>query len=589
MNPRLSHLGGLILGRLRAHRMKVALALLSLLGATAMDLLAPWPLKLVIDYVLLAKPLPASLSWLKCLLGAGPVVALLVLSASIAVIALASGGFAYLQTYLSAGVGHAITDAVRRELFAHVQRLSLAFHARSQSGELLTRVGADASMIRDAFADWAIKAIADCTIVLGVLAVMLALNWQLALAAFVTLPALAFAIMLLNKRIKLSARKQRKHEGRALSRLNEVLSTIALVKAFGRESHEETRFALESAQSLEAGMENARMTAAVSRAVAVLTALATAATVLFGAWLALRNRLTPGDLLIFVAYVQGLFRPIRELCKLSAKFSRARASMERIEELLRVAPDAPERPDAIEARALRGDLEFDGVRFGYRAEPAVLRNVSLRLRAGEHVAITGSSGAGKSTLVSLLLRLYEPQQGSIRIDGRDLRDYTRLSLRREIGIVLQDTVLVGASVRENIAYGTPEASNAEIEAAARAARAHEFILQLPDGYDTVVGERGGSLSGGQRQRICLARALIKQPSILVLDEPTSAVDAESALLIEQSFRTLFGGKTLIVIGHQFHALHEFDRVLTLHDGVLSESVNSAHSTGIAPRALKSRA
>jgi len=555
---------------LRARKWSVALALSSLLGVTAMELLSPWPLKIVIDYILLAKPLPAGWSWLEGLLAGGPLAALTLISGAIAVIALLSGAFAYLQSYLSARIGHELVYVLRRELFSHLQQLSLSFHNRARSGELLTKVASDTNLIRDVFADWAINFAAQFLMLVGVLAVMLMLNWQLAVVVLATLPLLFGTLFYLNRQIRLSARSQRQQEGKVISRINEILSSIALVQAFGREDYEQERFALDSAQSLEAGLKNARIAAAVSKAIGLATALGTAGTVFFGAWLALEGRLTPGDLLIFVAYVNGLYKPIKNLGKIWAKFSRARASAERVSEILAIEPDIRDLPGAIEATGFKGEIVFDCVTFGYDKENPVLDEISLHVRPGERVAFIGASGAGKSTLVSLLLRLYEPQRGTIRIDGRDLAAYTRESLRREIGIVLQDTVLFGASIRENIAYGKLDATPEEIEQAARAAQADEFIARLTDGYEALVGERGCTLSGGQRQRLCLARALIKRPSILILDEPTSAVDPESAALVDRALAGIHRGKTLLVIGHQFSSFANFDRVLMLKGGKLVE-------------------
>jgi ATP-binding cassette, subfamily B, bacterial len=560
----------IVLSDLRARKWSIAFAFLSLLGATAMALLSPWPIKIVIDYILLAQPLPTTMAWLQPLFASGTTVALVVVSCSIAVIALLSGSFAYLQTYLSAKVGYEMVYTLRRELFSHLQQLSLSFHNRSRSGELLNKVASDTNLIRDVFADWAIHFTAQMFMLIGVLAIMLAMNWQLALVVVATLPLLFAALYFLTRQIRLSARTQRKQEGKVVSRLSEVLSSIALVQAFGRESFEHERFSAESALSLEAGLKNARSAAAVSKAIGLSTALGTASTVLAGGWLALKGQITPGDLLVFVAYVNGLYRPIKDLGKIWAKFSRARVSAERVSEVFDIEPDIRDAPDAIEAMNLRGEIDFDHVTFGYEDSAPILDDVSLHIRSGERVALIGASGAGKSTLVSLLLRLYEPQAGAIRIDGRHLAAFTRESLRREIGIVLQDTILFGASIRENIAYGKPDATLEEIERAARAAHAHEFIMQIDDDYDSLVGERGCLLSGGQRQRICLARALIKRPSILILDEPTSAVDPESAAAIDLALNEMHAGKTQLVIGHQFSTFAKFDRVLVLKGGKLIE-------------------
>jgi len=571
------------LGRqLRARWRTMAVAFGSLGGAIAMDLAAPWPVKIVVDHVLLAKPLPDGLAFLAPLLAAGPTATLVAMAGAIAGIALLSGAFAYLQTFLSARVGHELVYALRRELFDHLQRLSLAFHRRNRSGELMTKVASDTTILRDALSDWAVKAIAEVLLLAGVLTIMFVLEWRLALVVTATLPILFGLLAYLNRKIRLSAREQRRTEGRIVSRLNDVLSSIALVQAFGREDYERARFEIDSAQSLEAGIVSSRTSAAVSKAVGAVSALGLAGTVLAGGLLAVDGAITPGELLIFVAYVNSLYKPVRDLGKLWAKFSRARVSAERIGELLDREPEIRDAPDAIAATRLDGEIVFDRVSFAYDGGAPVLRDVSFRLRPGEHVALIGPSGSGKSTLVNLLLRLYEPQSGAVRIDGRAVQAYTRESLRSRIGIVLQDTVLAGATVRENIGYGRPGATDVEIETAARQASAHGFIETLPNGYDAVVGERGCVLSGGQRQRICLARTLIKQPDILVLDEATSAVDAFTAAAIQQAVGSLHAGRTTLVIGHKFPSFAAFDRVLELRDGAILDVTGAARAATARP-------
>jgi ABC-type multidrug transport system fused ATPase/permease subunit len=385
-----------------------------------------------------------------------------------------------------------------------------------------------------------------------------------------SLPVLFVVLERLSRKIKASVSKQRKQEGKIASRMNEVLGAIGMVQAFARQEFEENRFALESAQNLAEGINTARTTAAVTRMIELVCAFSTAATILVGSWQAFKGYMTPGDLLIFVSYLRTLYKPIRDLGKTSIKLARATVCANRIEEVLAIQPEIQDREGAIVVANLKGDIVFRNVSFGYDERHRVLDDVSFHILRGQRVALVGASGAGKSSLVSLILRLYEPQQGSILIDGVDVSDYQRESLRREIGIVLQDTVLFGASVRENISYGKPDASMEEIEAAARQAHAHEFIMAFPEGYDTHVGERGCTLSGGQRQRLCLARALVKKPSILILDEPTSAVDAASASLIRDAIRHYQAGKTVLVISHQLSAADEFDQILTIRNGKVFE-------------------
>jgi ABC-type multidrug transport system fused ATPase/permease subunit len=556
----------LITDCLREQRVSLLLAALALLGVVLCDLLVPWPMKLIFDHILLAKPLPPSQRLLQPLLDLGAWPALVVCAVAIAAIALASGALSYLELYTSARVGHRITWRLRGELFAHLQRLSLAHHRASRVGELITKVAGDTNLLRDMFSDWLLTLVRHVATLLAMLAVMFWLNAWLALAVAATLPPLLAVIYVLNRRVKSAARAQRKYEGRMASRLNEVLSQIALVQAFGRHEAEEERFRREIAANYESGMRSARVNGAIVRAIAVLTALGTATTVLLGAHEVLGGRLTPGELLVFVTYVTALYKPVRDLARLTGKFSRASISAERVAQILDIAPDAEDAPDAIELTQTLGEITFEDVSFAYQPGKPVLDHLNLRIAPGERVALTGASGAGKSTLLNLLLRLAEPTAGRILVDGVDIRRYTRASLRRALGVVPQEPMLFAVSVRENIAYGRPEASMEEVEAAARAARAHEFIIDLPEGYDTELGERASNLSGGQRQRLCLARALVKQPAILLMDEPTAAVDPRSARLIHEAVARVHRDRTLLLITHDTASLVGYDRVLTLEQG-----------------------
>lgn len=559
---------------LKEQRTSVMLAVLGMLGVVLCELIAPWPLKLIFDHVLLQRPWPASLAWLGDPLMRGPWPALFGAAAAMALVALASGALSYLQIYTSARIGHRITLVLRGELFAHLQRLSLARHHALQSGELITKVAGDTNLLRDMYGEWALTLVRQALTVVAMLGVMVWLNWHLALVVAITLPPLLAVIYGLNRKVKSTVRQQRKHEGRMTSRLNEVLSSMALVQAFGRESFEENRFRREIEANYDSGMRATRSAGAIARAIAVVSAVGTAITVLVGAREVLQGRLSPGELLVFMAYVASLYKPVRDLGRLSSKFSRASVSAQRVDEVLELERDADDAPDAQPLLEPRGDIECRNVSFGYGDKP-VLDALNLHIRAGERVALVGASGAGKSTLVNLLLRLYEPQHGAILVDGQDVCRYTRESLRQSIGIVLQDSMLFAVSVRENIAYGWPDAPLHAIEEAARAAHAHDFIMALPQGYDTVLGERGATLSGGQRQRLCLARALVKRPAILVMDEPTSAVDPASARLIHEAVMRVHEGRTLIVIAHDLQDMAMYDRVLVLDGGRVVEQGSHA--------------
>jgi ATP-binding cassette, subfamily B, bacterial len=564
------HVREIVTAHLWEMRRSLATALLCILGFTLTELLAPWPLKIIFDYVLLDKPLPTSLAWLGGLMAQGKTVAVVVVSLGIVLIAGGRSLFDYFQLYQTSRVGHQMVHILRRELFSHLQGLSLYFHNRARSGELLNRVTNETEVLKDTFAESVMTASSQLLTVVGMFVIMFLLNWKLSLVAMATFPILFYALASVYRRLKVTARKQREREGVIAARLNEVLTSVPLVKAYGRESYEQERFDAESAITLEQGIEAERLAAVAMRSLELIKAAGLWATVLFGALLALGGEMTPGDVLIFTAYLNDMYKPLRNLAKLSTRYSRAMVGMRRIQEIFETEPEASDDASAVEAPRLKGEIVFDRVSFDYGNGRKVLDDVSFAIAPGQRVALVGPSGSGKSTIASLLLRFYDPRSGEIRIDGVDIRRYSRESLRREIGVVLQDSILFGASIRENIAYGKPDASPEEVVEAARQAYAHDFIASLPEGYDTIIGERGATLSGGQRQRVCLARAIIKRPSALILDEPTSAVDAESAALIHDALERLQRGKTTLVIAHNFAAMDRFDLILVLKNNRVLE-------------------
>lgn len=560
----------MVAGHLHSMRGRLALAALCMIGFAVMEMISPWPIKIIVDNVLLQKPLSTGTTALAPLLEQGAVFALVAVALCIVAIALGKAAFAYLQVYLTSRIGHLLVFALRRELFQHLQSLSLSYYNRTRSGELLTRITGDTQKLNSTFTELLLTFGAHTLTVIGMFVVMFLLNWRLALIAAATFPLLWITLNMVTRKIKASAKTQRRQEGRMATRINEVLSSAALVQAFGRERYEVEQFDAENTEVVEQNIRALRLEKAATRANELITAVGTGAIVLFGSLQALRNQMTPGDLLVFVAYVSHLYKPVRNIAKMSVRFSRAMVSAERLREILNIEPEIQDRPDAVDAQDLQGAIRFENVSFGYVDGKRVLSDVSFSVAPGQRLVLVGASGAGKSTITNLILRLYEPLAGTIHIDGRDLREYRRESLRREIGIVLQDNILFGASIAENIAYGKPDATVEEIETAAREAHAHDFIQVLPEGYETIVGERGSTLSGGQRQRIGLARALIKRPSILILDEPTSAVDAQSEALIQDAVERLQRGKTTLFIAHRFSYIKDTDHILVLKNGVVVE-------------------
>jgi ATP-binding cassette, subfamily B, bacterial len=564
-----------IFGYLREAKASLALAALCTLGVTLTELLKPWPIKIIFDYVLLGKALPGYLAFMGGLLDSGKTTFLVTMVGAMVVMAVLIGVFTYLQVYVTSRIGNELVYTLRRTLFAHLQRLSLSFHNRTRSGEHMTKIVSDTNTLKDVFAESALTGSSHILTFVGMFAVMFFLDWRLGLVVFATLPLLGGTLYYRYRAAKASSRRQRKREAVIATRISEVMSTVPLVQAFGRERHEQERFEAESSEFLEESIRNARIEAVATRSVVVIGALGTAAVVLVGSLQVLAGRMTPGDLLLFTSYVQSMYKPVRNLARLSNKYSKATVSAERISEILEVEPEIQDAPDAVDASELAGEVVFEDVSFDYGDDESVLKDLSFAVRPGQRVALVGASGAGKSTLVSLILRLYQPQEGSIRIDGVNIRDYKLKSLRRQIGIVLQDSVLFGATIRENIAYGRLDATDEEIEAAARAANAHEFIVRLDDSYDTVLGERGDTLSGGQRQRIAIARAIIRDARVLILDEPMTGLDVESEARIQEALDRLMVGRTSFLITHDLHAVANADLVLLLEGGRVVEQGHHA--------------
>ena len=560
----------IFLTHLRQVKGRLMLAALCTLGVTAAELLKPWPLKLILDHGILDKPLPHFLGFLHSMVEGSKVMLVVGASCAIVLIALFGGLFSYSQIFITSSIGYKMVYALRRELFAHLQRLSLSFHNHARSGDLMTKIAGDTNTLKDVFAESILKFSSQALEVFGMFAIMFALNWKVSLIPLATMPFLCFSLFHLYRKTKASVKKQKRQEGKVASRMTEVLSAIPLVQAYAREKYEEEKFDTVTAETLQESIRIARLEAAATRSSQIITALGTAVAVLFGALQVLHDRMLPGELVLVVAYLNNLYKPLRGLAKLSTDFSKAMASADRISEVLDLEPEIQDRPEAIEVDGLLGEIVFDKVSFDYGGGKEVLKEVSFALAPGQRVAVVGVSGAGKSTIVSLLLRLYESQAGAIFVDGINIQQFRRESLRRQIGIVFQDSILFGATIRENIAYGKPEASLEEIVSAARSANADEFIRELEDGYDSVIGERGATLSGGQQQRIAIARALIRNAPILILDEPMTGLDVESEAKVREALDRLMAGKTCLMITHDLQSVEDADQVLVLEEGRIIE-------------------
>ncbi len=545
-------------------------AVLCLIGFTATALLGPWPIKIIFDYILLSKSLPEALSFLGPVFERGSAFSLGVLAGTLLLIALLRGFFSYFQVLITSKISFHFVYVVRRALFTHLQHLSLSFHDRTRSGELLTKISGDTKVLKELFSESALNLIAHFMKITGMLVVMFLLNWKLTLLVSLSFPPLMLLLFYTFQKVKGQAKKQRREEGQIASRISELLATIPLVQSYARESYETARFEAESTETLQRSIRITRLTAISTRQVEIVCTFGIAAAVFFGSQQVLSQRMTPGDLLVFMAYLKQMYTPMKKFPRLLSKFSKARISAERIAALFSEKLEIQDVAKPTKAKSLKGKITFKDVSFAYEAGPVILDKVSFTITPGQRVALVGASGAGKSSIAKLLLRLYEFQSGEILIDGVDIRQYERASLRHEISLVLQESILLGASIRENIAYGKPEANDETIEAAARLAHADAFIEALPDRYETQLGEGGCTLSGGQRQRIGLARAIIRQPAILILDEPTAALDAESAREIQEALTQFQKGRTTLVIVHDLISIKDFDRIIVLKDGRVSQ-------------------
>ena len=556
---------------LRPHWKALTLAFIAVLGVTLTDLLEPWPLKLVFDYLLKSKPLPEWLNPIASTFGSDDTVSLLNFAAlALIVVALLGALSSYMEKYLTSSVGQWVVHDLRRTLYSHIQRLSLSYHDEKSTGDLISRVTSDIEAIQDLVSSALLGTLINSLTLFGMLGVMLYLSWQFTLVALCVAPVLFVVAYSFTRRIKKASRAVRKKEGEIVSVIAEVLSSMRVVKAFAREDYEQKRLEQESLESVEISLQARSIKAKLAPLVEVIVACGTALAVWFGSRLVLAGTLSPGSLLVFLLYLGKMYKPMRELSKMADTFSKAAVGWERIQEVLETESQVPDRRGALTAPRFRGRIEFDGVDFSYGPDQEILKDIHLTIEPGQVAALVGPSGAGKTTLVGLIARFYDPVQGSVRIDNKDIRAFKQRSLRQRISFVLQDTLLFHATVWQNIAYGRPEASRDEIMRAAQLANAHEFIEQMPEGYDTIVGERGATLSGGQRQRIAIARAIVRDAPILILDEPSSGLDANSEQLVFEALERLMQKKTCVVIAHRLATIQRADVIFVLNEGTIIE-------------------
>jgi len=558
---------------LRPHRTTLILGTLAAIGDSAANLLDPIPLKIVLDNVLKSKT-PDS-NWLNRFIVsiAGPEKLAVIEFAAVAVIVIAAFGAvcSYAEKVLTTQVGQWVTHDLRQRLYFHIQRLSLAFHDQKSTGDLISTVTSDIDSIQSFITSNLLDALINVLTLVGMIAVMFYMNWQFTLIALSVSPVLALIVFKYTREIKKASREVRKKEGQIVSTIQEVLSSMRVVKAFSREDYEVHRLEEESLENVEIALRARSLKARLSPMVEVIVSFGMAMMLWFGARMVLAGSLKVGSLVAFIWYLGKMYKPMQELSKMTDSYSKASVGYERIRAVMDDQGEVRDRPGARRVGRLRGDIEFDHVTFGYDPKCPTLEDVSFKIKAGQIAALVGPTGSGKTTTISLISRLYDAVSGSIKIDGVDVRDYQQRSLRENISVVLQETVLFQGPVWQNIAYGKPNATRQEIVHAAELANATEFIERMPKGFDTLVGERGVTLSGGQRQRIAIARAVIRNTPILILDEPSSGLDAESEKLVFEALDRLMKGKTAIVIAHRLSTIRAADVIFVIKNGRLVET------------------
>ncbi len=544
----------------------ITVAYLALFAGIATEMLRPWPLKIVLDNLILDESLPANLHFLNPLRENDPKLLLLMLSVAIVLVIALESFFTYINKFWISGTGDRINADIRERVFAQLQRMSLSFHETSRSGNLVYLLTSDAKEMSSILINFPQDLSHRIVTFAGYSVLMLMLDWRLALIALTTVPFIYYATKYFSASMKKAMKKRRNQEGEVASVLVENVNAMALVQAYGREDSERARLAAENQGSLMATVEAFRMHRTYSRIVDILVILGTGGVLYFGGRYALGGDITPGTLVLFTAYLRDIYGSLEKFSAIFLNLAKAMASGERLLELVENDKIVQDHPNALPAPALQGNVEFRNVAFGYKKGREVLRGLNFQAQAGETIAIVGQSGAGKSTLISLLMRFYDPQQGEILIDGRDARQFTIKSLRDQMTIVLQDATLFNQTVRENLAFGKIGASEAEVIAAAQHAEAHEFIVQMPEGYNAMIEEGGNNLSGGQRQRLNIARAIIRNTPLVMMDEPVTGLDAKSEAKVNAAIHRLAQGKTTFIIAHKFSTIMNADKILLLDEG-----------------------
>jgi ATP-binding cassette subfamily B protein len=555
-----------VLAYYRPFSAQTALGLILSLAAIGLSLLKPWPLKIIVDDVLQRNP--------EARFGNSPnLIPLLCLA--FVVIQLLWGLLNLASNYLFVKVGLQALLKLRTDLYAYLQSLSLKYHDARRSSDSSFRVAYDSQSIQTIYNKGFTNIFGSIITLIGTFVIMLRMDWQLALLSLAIVPLLFAAIYFFAHRIRTQSTSIQEQDSAMLAQAQEGLGAIRMVHAFGREDFEVSQFHQRAQESLQANLRLTLTNVNSALVIGTLIAVGTAAMYYVGSFHVLRGTLTLGSLLVFSAYLLMLYQPLESLTYTAWAMEGATAGARRCFEVLDRADDVVDAADAKEIEETSGGLGFQSVAFSYGAERPVLRDIDLSISPNQIIALVGGTGAGKSTLLSLVPRFYDPNAGTVTLDGHDLRAITKKSLRAKIAIVLQDTLLFSTTIRENIAYGRPGATDDEIRDAARRAQADEFISRLPTGYDSPVGERGGHLSVGQRQRIGIARAFLKDAPILLLDEPTSALDPTTEAAIMETIKDLMHGRTTLIVTHRLATIHAVDRIVVLEHGRIVEQGTGA--------------
>ena len=543
-----------LLAYIKPYTRRLALAVVCIIMAAGANLYLPWIIKDMIDDVLMSKDM----------------VMLNLIAAGILVVMFTRGVFYYGQSYLVSYVGQRVIIDVRSVLFRKFQRMPLSYYDKQQTGTVMSYITNDVAVMQSAIVDNLIELVTEGSILIGSLAMMIYLDWKLSLLTLMTIPLVGFAMKIFGRKLKRSSTVIQERVAEITSLLQESISAIRVVKSFVRESYEIKRFEEQNWRNFQAAMKNVKLSSLLTPTVEFLAAIAVTFIVWFGGYEVVNEVITAGELVAFLTYAVNLANPVKRLSRVYAAIQKAMAAAERVFDIMDLDEKITDVPGAKPLPPIKGKVEFKDITFSYKEGQPALQHISLKAEPGQMIALVGPSGSGKSTIANLIPRFYDVDSGVITIDDHDIRQVTADSLREQIGLVPQETMLFSTSVMENIRYGRLEATDEEVIEAAKAANAEEFIKELPEGYDTKLGERGLNLSGGQRQRLAIARAILKNPRVLILDEATSALDTESEKIVQDALDTLMVGRTSFVIAHRLSTIFNADQIFVVENGHLRE-------------------